>query len=156
MKTCTKCAETQPLDDFYRTTNTADGRFGECKACNRARARAWVREKRASDPEYASNSRMRSLYGITLEQYEVLLAAQGNACAICRATSSGAAGRRFHVDHDHACCPGIRSCGQCIRALLCTGCNTGLGSFGDDVDRLMAAAAYLLARQDVLTGSTVF
>ncbi|MFF9002615.1 endonuclease VII domain-containing protein [Streptomyces achromogenes] len=86
-------------------------------------------------------------YGITLAQYEEMLAAQGGGCAICAATEPGGRGEKFHIDHDHACCPGIRSCGSCIRGLLCTGCNTALGGFRDDPKRLLAAVAYLTARK---------
>ena len=31
------------------------------------------------------------------------------------------------IDHDHSCCPESRSCGQCIRGVICSGCNTMLG-----------------------------
>lgn len=84
--------------------------------------------------------------GITLDQYDELLAGQGGGCAICGKRKPGGQGR-FHVDHDHACCPGARSCGRCVRGLLCSRCNVGLGSFQDDVDRLTAAAAYLMTRR---------
>lgn len=33
----------------------------------------------------------------------------------------------IRVDHDHKCCPGRKSCGRCIRGLLCDSCNLDLG-----------------------------
>lgn len=99
---------------------------------------------------YAANN-LKSKHGLTLGEYEALLGAQGGGCAICGATKAGGRwNQRFHIDHDHNCCPARRSCDKCRRALLCSPCNVGLGSFGDDPDRLMAAAAYLLTRINVL------
>lgn len=48
--------------------------------------------------------------------------------------------RKVHVDHDHSCCRGSRSCGTCIRGLACEACNTGVGMFGDDPDRMRRVA----------------
>jgi hypothetical protein len=83
-------------------------------------------------------------YGITAEQYNALLVAQHGCCAICRRPPM-AAGRmkRLVVDHDHACCPGGKSCGKCVRGLLCHWCNRVLGLARDDPARLLAAIAYL-------------
>lgn len=72
---------------------------------------------------------------------------QGGVCAICgnKCTS----GRTLSVDHDHSCCPGSASCGKCIRGLLCTRCNMGLGYFLDDANRLRAAVSYLSGSDSV-------
>ena len=68
-------------------------------------------------------------YGLTEAQYNQMFEDQGNACAICREPFQG---QRVCIDHDHACCPvpasgHTRSCGKCIRGLLCVRCNTWLG-----------------------------
>lgn len=86
-------------------------------------------------------------YGLTPERFDQIMTEQGDRCASC-GTDSPPTG--WHIDHDHSCCPGGRSCGRCVRGILCSPCNTGLGHFGDDPDRLLAAAAYLLQRADVL------
>lgn len=124
------------------------------RAANRANPQ---RAREASKAEYERNREayagrnLRSKHGLTLQQYEEMLAAQGGGCAICGSTNAGGRwGLRFHVDHDHGCCPDRKSCDKCRRALLCSPCNVGLGAFADSPDRLMAAAAYLLARVDVL------
>jgi len=71
-----------------------------------------------------------------------MLVAQGGGCAICGTVVPGGKGQ-FHIDHDHACCPKARSCGKCIRGLLCGNCNVGIGMLGDNADRLGKAFSYL-------------
>jgi hypothetical protein len=54
---------------------------------------------------------------------------EGKTCAICGGSD------RLVVDHCHR--------QGSIRGALCANCNTGLGMFADDPDRLRAAIAYL-------------
>jgi hypothetical protein len=56
--------------------------------------------------------------GITDDDYEALLAAQGGGCAIC---GNPPKTRRLHVDHDH-------KTGK-VRGLLCHRCNRALPSW---------------------------
>lgn len=80
-------------------------------------------------------------FKLTREAFDALLAKQGG-CAICGATEPGRT--YWHVDHDHTCCPGSeKTCGNCVRGILCGTCNIGLGAFKDDPDRLTSAARYL-------------
>lgn len=81
------------------------------------------------------------VYGINRARFDEMLAAQNNGCAVCGGVN--ASGRDFHVDHDHSCCEGTKSCGKCVRGLLCSRCNTGLGMFKDSPELLGAAARYI-------------
>lgn len=131
-----------------------------CAPCRRARnAEAAKRSREMRQAEYQRNKATRyrhnlKKHGLTSERYEALLAAQGGACAICRGTTPYGRGR-FHIDHDHRCCPGQRSCGKCVRGLLCGRCNPGLGAFQDSPDLLMAAVAYLMTSREAGTPDAV-
>lgn len=75
---------------------------------------------------------------LSFERKLELLSAQGYSC-VCGATL---AEDEYCIDHDHACCPG-KSCGRCVRGLLCVNCNTALGQARDDPSLLRRLAAYL-------------
>lgn len=63
----------------------------------------------------------KSRYGVTEEQYQAMLTAQGNACAVCKVSFEE---DRPCIDHDHNCCKGSKSCGKCVREILCPSCLT--------------------------------
>lgn len=73
-------------------------------------------------------------YGITLEQYQQMLEAQGGGCAICGAETNKN-GKSLFVDHCHDT--------GAVRGILCYKCNTGLGSFKDNATLLARAVSYL-------------
>ncbi|MBT2536250.1 endonuclease VII domain-containing protein [Arthrobacter sp. ISL-69] len=91
---------------------------------------------------------MKAKYGIDLDRYEALLAFQEGTCAVCPRPLTTS--RRLAIDHDHACCPGEASCGNCIRGLLCPNCNRGLGLFQDSATFMMRGAKYLLLNAAVV------
>jgi hypothetical protein len=72
-------------------------------------------------------------YGMTIEELDVFEEAHNHRCDIC-----GAEGH-LDIDHDHSCCPGIESCGACVRGLLCRSCNNKIERRPDDP----LVAAYL-------------
>jgi hypothetical protein len=80
-------------------------------------------------------------YGLTVDEYEKMLADQGGGCKICGGTN--ASGRHLHIDHRHGCCGKNQACKKCIRALLCSRCNTGIGQFRESPELLARAIAYL-------------
>lgn len=149
-KTCLDCQEEKTLDQFYcRSSKRTTSRKPEgavdsyCKACAHARSRHWAVEH----PEITALKLRKSWlkrYNLTPEEYDSLLAAQGGICAICKIDKPGGKGS-FHVDHDHACCPEKeRSCGKCIRGLLCNNCNRNLA--GQNPEILRRAADYIEIR----------
>lgn len=92
------------------------------------------RKARKEDPRRFKSYELKSHYGISLEEYEALLAKQNGKCAICGATEPRGAGM-FHVDHCHN--------SSKIRGLLCSECNMGIGKLKDDPERVLRAASYL-------------
>jgi hypothetical protein len=112
----------------------------------RAKALAATRRWALENPErYAEIRRDASFrhrlkkFGLTVEQYETMLAAQGYRCAICRTDDPGVGKEKrrgsWNVDHDHAT-------GE-MRGLLCRGCNIALGAVKDNPVTLAAMIAYL-------------
>lgn len=77
---------------------------------------------------------IRNQYGITLEDYNNMLEAQGYKCAIC-GNEDEVEGRRLAIDHCH-------TTGK-VRGLLCGKCNRGLGLFYDNFTLLQNAIEYL-------------
>jgi hypothetical protein len=163
MKQCAKCGETKPIDDFYKATGTRDGHRGECKSCNSNAKKAWYlanRERvkanvkrwqqenaehhnaqqrvRRKDPvrkRKERNGHLRRKFGISIEIYEEMLAAQGGVCGICGREPNP--NISLHVDHDHET--------GAIRGLTCFRCNQAMGAFAEDPVLLGAAATYLVS-----------
>jgi hypothetical protein len=78
-------------------------------------------------------------YGLTQQDFDLLLKLQDYACAMCRELFEEE--QLIHVDLDHECCRvKNRSCGKCVRGLLCHGCNIALGHIEH---RYAMARAYL-------------
>lgn len=112
-----------------------------CVRCADIKCRKYQKEKRRQYLDRQNAARVKRLFGLDREAYEALLDKQGGGCAICG--KQNASGRNLAVDHSHSCCSGERSCGKCIRGLLCGNCNHGLGKFKDDPTLLAAAVSYL-------------
>jgi 5-methylcytosine-specific restriction endonuclease McrA len=73
-----------------------------------------------------------SRYGLTPETLSDLVDKQDHACAICKTSFEDT---RMNIDHCHS--TGV------VRGLLCFHCNTGLGHFKDNKQRLQQALEYL-------------
>jgi hypothetical protein len=160
-KACRLCGVVQPLSEFHRAAANRDGHRSECKTCTRAlrrtnylnnrdryiqRTQEWVAANPDRVAEYRAEYRnrperkraMRDLYyrrtyGLSADEVDVMLDAQGGGCAICGVLPDTLG--KLHLDHDHMT-------GD-IRGLLCQSCNQAIGHLRDDPALLRRAADYL-------------
>jgi hypothetical protein len=137
-------------NEIYREENSEDLRVAKQVRYqeNREAVIASTKKYREENPEKIRQTKRNQWlfhnFKRTPEWYEETLASQGGHCALC--DSIPASDRRFQVDHDHNCCPTDKThrktCGKCVRGLLCEACNTELGS----LERLMTE--FPLERRD--------
>jgi hypothetical protein len=138
-----------------------------CKECANAASKRWNEKhpdrRRATDQRYAANNpdkikakhdrrrdsgrhrtcHLLSTYNLSQERHDALLEKQNGVCAICKLPNED--GSNLTVDHDHNCCSGLKSCGECVRGLLCQLCNKAIGLLKDNVETIRSAAVYLEA-----------
>ena len=92
------------------------------------------RKRTGSGKKAGRRQWLKRAYGMTIEEYEILLISQSGKCAIC-GVSQEKLKQTLSVDHDHT--------NGKVRGLLCHWCNTGIGYFSDSVQCLQAAISYL-------------
>lgn len=135
-----------------RTVSVTSLRSGETTSCG-----CYRRDYMKSRPSplkthgYRTNEQRSTLEGrrraavwgrfrLTPETYQQLLDVQNGVCAICQRPPDPI----LFVDHDHTCCGArMKTCGNCVRGLLCKHCNSAIGLMKDNVQTLQAAIDYL-------------
>jgi hypothetical protein len=166
MKQCSQCKRTEPRSMFSVNSRSNDGLDAWCKPCRKAYyesrrnlknpkrlpgqcRRCWRTEITVNDHTYCQECKTAvgrearfKKFGISADQYVDLGRSQRWRCAIC-STLDGDGGRKLCIDHDHSCCPGVGSCGKCIRGLICFKCNVALGMVKDSPDTLKKMLDYL-------------
>ena len=119
-KTCSECGKTKVLNgkNFYRNS--------VCGAC-------YQKRYKLEHPDKYRDTKLKHLYGITLEQFNEKLKEQGYKCANCRRTANvlrNGIVQNFVVDHRH-------SDGK-VRGLLCHDCNKNVGVVEKHGDKINA------------------
>ena len=137
---CTKCREEKPVSEF--STNGLDPKGGQkyrslCKPCSNNSLRAFHK----NNPEKRRKYVLSKNFKMSPDTFEAIFNMQGRRCVICRTDTP--TGHGWTVDHDHACCSGEKSCGKCVRGILCMHCNNMLGCARDRVEVLQAGIDYL-------------
>lgn len=130
-KTCLKCGEEKPIDQFYFQRRS-------CKPCVCEHQRRF----RNSRPDYNHARNLQRRYGINADEYQSLLTSQNFSCPICEVEISDIVeykGKRPSVvDHNH-------ETGE-VRGILCSKCNLVLGHARESTDILYKAIVYLSER----------
>lgn len=135
--TCSQCQHEGPDEDFVAGVRLKR----TCKGCRRAyKAKTFQRYKESgrlkpTDPARQRVANLKFKYRLSEAEQLTLLAA---GCGVCGSH------KNLQIDHDHSCCDGPRTCGQCVRTALCARCNRTLGGVGDDIDLLMSMVTYLM------------
>lgn len=80
-------------------------------------------------------------YNLPSGVYDKLYEYQGKKCWICQRATG--ATKKLAIDHMHACCPGPKSCGNCVRGLTCSKCNWILSHARDNSYFFQRAIEYL-------------
>ena len=145
---CSDCKRNLLPEEYY-WSNRGYRHNRACKACYQIKRRAYQINYMATigrakaNARYCPEKRSQSIvksYGLTLEKYDQILAAQKGGCAICHSkTAKTKRNGRFCVDHDHVT--------EQVRGLLCAACNRGIGLLQDNAEILDAGAAYLRSRK---------
>lgn len=139
-KKCTVCKEVKSIDDFYKDSGLSDGYAVKCKLCKDAQTAIWrndhrtenaaiSKQYRQQNPEAYKNAVLKSMYGLTLEEYNRMYAEQKGLCKMCGKIPK----KVLVVDHNH-------KTGK-IRGLLCHGCNRAIAIF-DNPELLQQANKY--------------
>lgn len=137
LKWCGRCRRWLPLTSFAFNKVKWDGLQERCKDC---RHQHWittgVKTRRILPPDVKkvlSRKHILKSYGLTIEEFESMVKAQNNKCAICGSSNWGK--QSPSIDHDH-------STGK-VRGLLCNRCNRTLGFVEESIPLLIKMAKYL-------------
>lgn len=129
-KICSKCKIEKEWFEFTRAFGKNGGLGSLCKDCKA------VQERKYKGGSIRVRATMLNrLYGLTLEEVDVILEGQSHKCAICLRLFCSTV--RYVVDHCH-------QTGK-VRGLLCDRCNNLMGHV-DDSERLEKALKYKTER----------
>jgi len=140
---CKECTRSASLKQYHagRAMLSEDSDFAEretlCQSCNilKKNKHFGVNNRAMTECTSCQNFRRRaSRYSLTKEKLAQMLEGGCNSCGSFE---------KLCVDHDHSCCSGNKSCGNCVRGILCKDCNTLEGLLLSNKNRLPLLQNYL-------------
>lgn len=151
MKVCKSCGIEKPLSEYHIAQKagyvgkdgykrTTDVYKAHCKECYRKKQREEYhqmpleeqreRRRRNYNSDYNKFYLLRTKYGLTKTQFDIMIAEQKSSCKICSTPLDNP-----QVDHCH-------TTGK-VRGLLCRNCNTSLGLLKENTDTLRSMITYI-------------
>jgi len=173
MQKCSKCQELKSTSNFHKGSNNGYSSYCkpcaseynkkkikrkfkrvksnynkmECRTCETVKLKSEYPKGRYSCRQCCSHSsfvrNIEKKYNIPYSRYEQIKKEQKDSCAICSKKE------KLLIDHDHSCCPGVGSCGRCVRGLVCFKCNVALGMVSDNKNILNSMILYLANIQGI-------
>jgi hypothetical protein len=147
---CRKCGIDKEEVQFVADLSRKRGVKSTCKDCHNEYYRNYWKQKpdqykkhkdRVKINDKAYKGRAFQRHHLTKDQYMALYDKYNGMCWICKIKEVEV------IDHDHSCCSGSYSCGECVRGLLCTKCNVTLGNVNENLDTLYEMINYLLTKE---------
>lgn len=132
-KYCPTCEVEKPLESFYNVSTRFDGKSKACKICSNKIDMKYKKDNKKYK-EYIHKCTLKRKFNLSLDEYNQMFTKNNGCCYICNRHQTSFK-TRLAVDHCH-------TTGK-IRGLLCSPCNTALGSFKDNIDILNKAINYL-------------
>ena len=157
MKFCKKCSTNKAISDFNKNSGRRDGLNQWCTVCYKTYLSEYYKKNKEkmnadSNKYYAENKgaykkwfkqyytinrdlywqrNLRFKFNLTLDAWNFIISIQDGECPCGVQLLRDFKQDIFYrpvVDHSHACCSGNKSCGKCIRGILCWRCNSILGA----------------------------
>ena len=116
MRVCSKCKIPKYISSFNKDKREKFGHRYTCKACE-------------SEYNYLKD------YGISHNDYLMMLHEQNNSCKICNKLDIFCQYKKLNIDHCHKT--------KKVRGLLCGECNKAIGLLKDDQSIALNVAKYL-------------
>lgn len=144
LKFCNGCFNVKIHEDFGRNLEKSSGLRDKCKPCRNAQRVANRKANRQKFLAYEHTERykkqqfiytLKRNYGITLDDFNLMLTTQNNKCRICNQEERHKNKKILSVDHCH-------ESGK-VRGLLCHRCNVILGLIKENTNVLENAISYL-------------
>lgn len=119
-KECCVCGQLKSSSAFSRNGKNLDGLSSTCKECHKIASPA-------------------SRWGMSVTEYLDFISGGCEACGSFE---------RLCIDHDHSCCEDYsKTCGKCIRGVLCYSCNIAEGHLKGDPERIQGLLRYTISKK---------